>query len=153
MTLVSLARRTALTTAGLALALAPTLVGCGTAAQNPPITTTTTTAATTATPPPPGSITITTTPQPSRPSDPSAVASGTAQDRRARYLDALREAGVPVSQSGDAEVLIAEGVCLRLAAGISEDDLVRDVQGMGGVWTPENALAVVRSAGANYCTR
>lgn len=145
MTAASLARRTLLVLAGSTLALAPTLIGCQRASDPPPPVSSSAPAGTTTTPEP--VLTSTT-----RPADPSGTASGTPQERRARFLDSLREAGVPVSRSGDSEVLIAEGVCGRLALGVSENDLVKEIEAMGGVWTPANALAVVRSAGTNYCT-
>jgi hypothetical protein len=75
----------------------------------------------------------------------------TSSERRNRFLASLREAGVPVSLTGESEVLIAEGLCKAFAAGATEARLVEDMQSLGAVWTPESASAMVRSAGTHYC--
>ena len=62
----------------------------------------------------------------------SAPAEGTASGpggessvvlRREGLLDALREAGVPVSESGDREMRAAELACVMVAGGATADDL------------------------------
>lgn len=72
-------------------------------------------------------------------------------DKRAAYLAALSAAGVPVSVSGDSEVLIAQGVCSELADGAARTKLVGDLAGMGGVMTLDRAEAVVAAAEQTYC--
>lgn len=72
-------------------------------------------------------------------------------DERAEYLAALSAAGVPVSVSGDSEVLIAQGVCNELAGGTARAKLVDDLARMGGVMTPDRAEAMVAAAEQTYC--
>ncbi|MEV8441889.1 DUF732 domain-containing protein [Actinosynnema sp. NPDC051121] len=72
-------------------------------------------------------------------------------DKRAEYLAALAAAGVPVSVSGDSEVLIAQGVCNELAGGTVRAKLVDDLARMGGVMTPDRAEAMVAVAEQIYC--
>ncbi|WP_170176381.1 DUF732 domain-containing protein [Lentzea flaviverrucosa] len=72
-------------------------------------------------------------------------------DKRAEYLAALSAEGVPVSVSGDSEVLIAQGICNELASGAARAKLVDDLARMGGVMTPGRAEAMLAAAEQTYC--
>jgi hypothetical protein len=72
-------------------------------------------------------------------------------DERAAFLAALSAAGVPVSASGESEILIAQGLCKELASGTPRASLVDDLARMGGVMTPQTAEATVTAAEQTYC--
>lgn len=110
------------------LALGATLGGC---------TATPTTAV-----PEPATRTVTVTVTPSPSPEPRG---------REPYLAVLRAADVPLSTTGDPEVLIAVGVCDQLAALTPRASLVHDLATMGGVATQEYAEAMVTAAEAHYC--
>ncbi|MCG8918335.1 DUF732 domain-containing protein [Actinokineospora sp. PR83] len=71
--------------------------------------------------------------------------------KREAYLAALTKAGVPVSATGDAEVLIAQAVCNERPKGTSHATLVERVAGFGGGITPAQAEAIVTAAEDSYC--
>ena len=71
--------------------------------------------------------------------------------KREAYLAALTAAGVPVSPTGDAEVLIAQAVCNEVPKGTSHATLVERVAGFGGGITPAQAEAIVTAAEDIYC--
>lgn len=71
------------------------------------------------------------------------------------YLAALRNAGTPISTTGNSEVLIAQGVCAQLAAGADRTKLVNDLNAtfapLRGAQGYYDAVAMVDSARQYYC--
>ena len=74
---------------------------------------------------------------------------------RGFYLAALRNAGTPISTTGDPEVLIAQGVCAQLAKGVDRAVLVNDLNAtfapLRGAQGYYDAVTMVDSARQYYC--
>ncbi|MHA6795217.1 DUF732 domain-containing protein [Pseudonocardia bannensis] len=67
------------------------------------------------------------------------------------YLAALREAQIPTSHSGEAELTIAQVVCDRTASGWTEDELSRGIPRSQPTVTREQARTLVQIALRTYC--
>lgn len=124
----------------LAVGFVVALGGCGPAASTPAASAPTTATTTTATASSDSSAPMTAAP---------SVAPAT--DKREAYLAALKSAGVPISTTGDSEVLIAQGVCNELGKGTSRAKLVDDLARMGGVMNETYAEATLSAAEQIYC--
>ncbi|GAA3230503.1 hypothetical protein GCM10017691_23490 [Pseudonocardia petroleophila] len=73
-------------------------------------------------------------------------------DRGSTFLSALREAGVPTSRGGAAEVEAAELVCQELGDGVDEARIARALPASLPTVTRAQAADLVEIAKENYCT-
>ncbi|WP_156757073.1 DUF732 domain-containing protein [Actinokineospora pegani] len=75
-----------------------------------------------------------------------------AQDpKREAYLQEIGAAGVPIGPTGDAEVLIAQGICKSLAQGAPRATMVSNVGNLGEEYTPARSEAMVAAAERHIC--
>jgi hypothetical protein len=116
----------------LALALLAVAAGCGGEAYDPPVS----------------SAPSTTAPATASESK-SPVVSPSSTGNVDGFLAALRAGGVPVSESGESERLIGQGVCQQIHAGVSPDKLAHDLTATG--YTLAQAATVVAAAQGNFC--
>ncbi|OLR93364.1 hypothetical protein BJP25_18030 [Actinokineospora bangkokensis] len=119
---------------------APTTTTTGTSKPGKPVVTTAAPPAATKTPQQPGQ-------QPGQP----PVTRVTGNPARDGYLADITAAGVPVSATGDAEVLIGEAVCNELSRGTARATVVQNVASIGGGITPQGAEAMVAAAQKRLC--
>lgn len=123
----------------LALALLATAAGCGGEAYDPPVSS----APSTTAPTPSTTAPVTASESKSRAASPSSTGNVDG------FIAALRAGGVPVSESGDPERLIGQGVCQQIHAGASPDKLAHDLTASG--YTLAQASTVVAAAQENFC--
>jgi hypothetical protein len=98
--------------------------------------------------PAPSTVTpVTSTAAPSTSSAP--VASPSSTDNTDGFLAALRAGNVPMSESGEPERLIGQGVCQQIHAGVSSDKLAHDLTASG--YTLAQASTLVAAAQENFC--
>jgi hypothetical protein len=93
--------------------------------------------------------TSTTAPVSSTPVSSTPVASPSSTGNLSGFLAALRAGGVPVSESGESEALIGQGVCEQIHAGNSPDKLAHDLTASG--YTLAQAATLVAAAQGNFC--
>jgi hypothetical protein len=131
----------------LALALLAIAAGCSGQQPAPPASPSpSTTAVTTSTA---TAATSTTTPSSSTATPSAPVASPSSTGNVDGFIAALRAGGVPVSESGETERLIGQGVCQQIHAGNSPDKLAHDLTASG--YTLAQAATVVAAAQENFC--
>ncbi len=68
------------------------------------------------------------------------------------FLRLLREAKVPVSKTGESEILIGRGACKQLDLGRSPDDVATELSKAVPIWTPVQARRLVDAAVATLCS-
>ena len=72
-------------------------------------------------------------------------------DRRKELLAALRQAGVPVSSTGDREIRAAESVCRMVDQGADANELTRKLTEMFPLITPAKARELADIVVSTYC--